>query len=83
MGFLKDLKEDWSQAVNELLPEDELLADLEENQEKETEESEEDEISLEDEFFQALDRLDSEKEPVEPEENIEEEISEEAVEEAA
>lgn len=74
MGFLKDLKEDWSQAVNELLPEDELLNNLEKNKEEETEEPGEDEISLEDEFFQALDRLDSEEESVEPEE-------EEAVEE--
>ncbi|MFW5630172.1 MAG: polymer-forming cytoskeletal protein [Acetivibrio ethanolgignens] len=79
MGFLKDLKEDWSQAVNELLPEDELLNNLEKNKEEETEEPGEDEISLEDEFFQALDRLDSEEESVEPEEEeaVEEEEDEE------
>lgn len=74
MSFLKDLKADWSQAVNELLPEDELLEGLEDSQEedKEIEEPEiklggdkeepllpSGELSLEDEFFKALDQLDS------------------------
>ncbi|MCM1134806.1 MAG: polymer-forming cytoskeletal protein [Clostridium sp.] len=83
MGFFTDLKDDLSQAVNELLPEDEL--ELEASAEKENQDAEDSGDGFEVNLSRMLDRVDevqtqdlSEDTAAEEEEEPEEDVKEEA-----
>ena len=78
MGFFKDLKEDLSQAVNELIPEEENEGIKEESREKKADPTEEKEVTIE-ELEKIL--LEDGQENTDADEVIPEHISDDAVEE--